>query len=131
MRLGEDAPFNCATCSDVDKQKRNCRNVKGLELTAIVWDEYDTDRKNEMAKQLTEAGAAKIVGLGDIRLYECPLSWITPETYEVMKFINFSRDSGALYAAGGWDNQPAWFVRAYEIVRTEIMQWEKKRKSKQ
>lgn len=105
--------------------------MKELEHTAIIWDTCDAQRKKELSAQLAAAGAVKVSGLGDIRLYECPLSWITPETHELLRLVNFSRDSSVLYAAGGWEDQPDWFVRAYDIVRTEIMQWDKKTKSKQ
>lgn len=36
-------------------------------------------------------------------------------------------DFGALYAAGGWSDQPEWFVKACGILRTEILLWEKKK----
>jgi hypothetical protein len=41
--------------------------------------------------------------------------------------VYLSMESGALYSSGGWEDQPEWFFRAYEIVRAETHQWQKKK----
>ncbi len=68
--------------------------------------------------------------LGDIRLYECPLSWITDETWELCRLLYLAQDTGVLYAAGGWADQPRWFLEAYELMRLEMIKWQRKTTSK-
>lgn len=68
-----------------------------------------------------EKKARKVFRLGDVRLYECPLSLITPETAEVMRMVYLADGSGVLPEAGGWSGQPHWFVEAREIFATESL----------
>ena len=63
--------------------------------------------------------AQKVLGLGDIRLYECPLSYLTEETAELMRVVFMIDSTGQLLFEGGWADQPFWLVEAYEIYRTE------------
>ena len=58
------------------------------------------------------------------------MTWITPETNNILRMVYLARDSGVLYSHGGWEDQPDWFREAYEIVRQEIMAWEKKKNKK-
>jgi hypothetical protein len=67
--------------------------------------------------------AIKLFVLGDIRLYECPLSWITEESWEICRMIYLAMDTHTLYAAGGWADQPVWFVQAFELLRVELAHW--------
>ena len=39
----------------------------------------------EVKEELKEKEAQKVFSLGDIRLYECPLSYITEETRDLMR----------------------------------------------
>ena len=94
--------------------------------TDVIWGDHLEDARKLISQALRDAGARKVTGLGDIRLYECPLTWITPETNNILRMVYLARDSSVLYAAGGWSDQPGWFTEAYEIVRTETLQWEKK-----
>lgn len=98
--------------------------------TAFVWAEYPEEERKRLSQALRDAGAEKVTGLGDIRLYECPLRWITPETNAILRMVYLARESGVLYSAGGWEDQPEWFREAYEIVRVEINLMEKKKASK-
>lgn len=66
-----------------------------------------------------ERGAKKVFRLGDIRLYECPLSYLTPDTAEMMRAVYMAEGSSALLLPGGWGAQPHWFVEASEIHRAE------------
>jgi hypothetical protein len=101
-----------------------------LAQTAFVWGEYPEEDRQRLSQALRDAGAVKVTGLGDIRLYECPLRWITAETNAILRMVYLARDSSVLYAAGGWADQPEWFTEAYEIVRLEMIRWEKKKASK-
>lgn len=67
----------------------------------------------------------KAYALGDIHLYECPASWITRETREIIRMVYLSMETGALYVSGGWADQPAWFVEAVEIYRAELARMKK------
>lgn len=57
--------------------------------------------------------------LGNIRLYECPLTFIEPETWEVIRLAYLIEDTKVLLYGGGWGDQPAWLVEAYEIFKGE------------
>lgn len=64
-------------------------------------------------------GAQKVMGLGDLRLYECPLSYITEETARLMRLVFLLDSTGKLLFEGGWADQPFWLAEAYEIYRGE------------
>ncbi len=55
-----------------------------------------------------------------MRLYECPLSYLTPETYELMRMVFLVNETGVLLNEGGWGAQPYWLVEAFEIFKVEI-----------
>lgn len=61
----------------------------------------------------------KVVSLGSLRLYECPLSYISEETFEVMKTVFMMENSGSLYLDGGLADQPSWVAEALEIYQVE------------
>ena len=54
-----------------------------------------------------------------MRLYECPLSYITADTWEVLRLVYLMDDSPGLLNPGGWGAQPFWLVEALEIFRAE------------
>lgn len=56
-----------------------------------------------------------------MRLYECPLSYLTEETAEVMRLLYLMDGTGRLLHTGGLAGQPFWLVEAYEIFKTEDM----------
>lgn len=72
-----------------------------------------------MISEHEEKNAGKVFSLGSIRLYECPLTYLTAETSEVMRMVSLADSSGNLPFDGGWTAQPMWFVEAYEIFRRE------------
>ena len=78
-----------------------------------------TGYTSEVVEEHGERGAKKVFRLGDIRLYECPLSYLTPDTAEVMRAVYMADGSAALLVPGGWGGQPHWFVEACEIYRAE------------
>lgn len=94
---------------------RNCANAKGLSEEARAVFAYTA----AVAGEIKEAQAAKVISLGNMRLYECPLSYMTEESSEVMRLVFLVEDTGALLYGGGWGSQPCWLAEAFEIYRTE------------
>ncbi len=74
--------------------------------------------KGESSRSVAQS-AQKVFSLGDIRLYECPVSYISYETVEMMRLVYLIDDSGSLLHGGGWGDQPAWLIEAVEVFRTE------------
>lgn len=65
-----------------------------------------------------------------MRLFECPISWITKETSQVLEVVTLAVDSGYLLFSGGWGKQPYWFVEAYQIYKEEVARWQEKETQK-
>lgn len=117
FKIGTDAgsPFNCQDCSDTDKEQRNCNNHLGL--TETVFTEFSDEEKAE----LEEKKAHSIFTLGGsptIRLYECPLTCIRPETTDIIKLVCLIDETHSLLFDGGWGNQPAWLAEAYSLYKS-------------
>lgn len=72
--------------------------------------------------------AQKVFTLGDLRLYECPLSYISEETREVIQMIFLMDSTKRLLFTGEWGEQPAWLVEAYGIFLTESAKYLKDRR---
>jgi len=100
-----------------DRARRNCNNRLGLSDEARAVDAYTPGVRAE----LEESGAKKVFRLGDIRLYECPLSYLTLDTAELMRLVYLIDGSGRLLHAGGWGAQPFWLVEAYGIYKSEAV----------
>jgi len=47
------------------------------------------------------------------------LSYISEETFAVMRSVFLMESSGGLYFDGGLADQPCWLVEAYEICQLE------------
>ena len=107
-------------------EARNCHNVKGLSEEARAVFSYTSGVKEE----IKEAKAAKVISLGDLRLYECPLSYLTEETGAVMRLVFLIEDSGRLYCGGGWGEQRCWLVEAFETYRAERGKFQKRLEKK-
>lgn len=60
-----------------------------------------------------------MIGIGGLRFYECPLSYLSEETSEIMRLVFLIDESGRLLHGGGWAEQPCWLVEALEIYRAE------------
>ncbi len=108
-------PFSCEACSESDKGMRNCFNVRGLSERARALSKYDEDVVSEHKKNT----AKKVFTLGDIRLYECPLSYITSDTRGILRVLYMADFLGTLVLAGGIAEQPCWFIEAVEIYGVE------------
>ena len=78
-----------------------------------------TEYTGEVNKELEEKGTGKVFSLGNIRLYECPLTYIEAETWEVIRLVYLIEDTKVLLHEGGWGNQPAWLVEVFEIFKGE------------
>ena len=72
-----------------------------------------------MKEEIKEKRAEKVFSIGGIRLYECPLTFIEAETWEVLRLVYLIEDTKVLLHGGGWGNQPVWLVEAYEIFKSE------------
>lgn len=59
-------------------------------------------------------GARKVLTLGSLRLYECPLSYISEESRELVRMVFLSEAARALLRRGGLGEQPYWFIEALE-----------------
>ncbi|MBI5491998.1 MAG: hypothetical protein HY893_03600 [Deltaproteobacteria bacterium] len=105
---------------------RNCSNRLGLSEEARAVEEYSPQIKGE----LMEKGAAKVFSLGDLRLYECPLSYIMVETAGVIRLIFLLDSTGHLLFSGGWAMQPYWLAEAYEIFKRESARAKEKENGK-
>lgn len=74
---------------------------------------------DELIKQeLRARKCAKVISLGDLRLYECPLSYMTAETLDVMRMV-FMMERGGRYFSGSLSDEPCWAIEAYEIYQAE------------
>lgn len=102
-------------CGEPDKKERNCSNYRGLSESARAVAAYDT----EISEEIKASGSVKVISLGDLRLYECPLSYISEETFRVMRAVFMMESSGRLYFVGGLADQPCWAVEAFEIYQSE------------
>ena len=109
------SPFECETCGDKDRESRNCCNVLDLSNDALAVTNY-TD---EVKVALSERNAKKVFTLGSLRLYECPLSYISEETRDVIQMVFLMDSTKRLLFAGEWGDQPAWLVEAYGIFLME------------
>ena len=114
----DGSPFDCKTCTSRDRRQRNCRNALGLSEVSRCVDAYSEDIKSELRR----AGASKVFSLGDLRLYECPLSYLTRDTGEIIRLVYLCDGTGHLLHPGGWGAQPCWLVEAFEIYRRERAQ---------
>lgn len=54
-----------------------------------------------------------------MRLYECPLTYVTGDSWEIAKTVYRSTDGAHLLLAGGWADQPHWFVEATDLFKIE------------
>lgn len=119
MRLAlvtkDASPFRCDRCEPADMQARNCANLLGLSEEARAVCNY-TD---EVADELKRKNAGKVVSLAGLRLYECPASYLTADTMEIERAVYATEAFGRMPLAGGWADQPCWFVEAYELYRAE------------
>lgn len=97
-------------------EARNCGNHLGLSEDALAVTEYTYG----VIYELKEKGAKKVISLGDMRLYECPLSYITSETWEIVSLVYLIEDTKRLLHQGEWGDQPYWLVDVVRIYKSEL-----------
>ena len=115
FKTRDASPFACETCADRDREARNCCNVLVLSDDALSISDYD----DEVKAELLDRNARKVFTLGDVRLYECPLSYISGETRDIIQTVFLMDSTKRLLFAGEWGEQPAWLVEAYGIFLIE------------
>lgn len=74
---------------------------------------------DDITARLKETGAGKVFSLGTIRLYECPVSYLSGDTREIIRLVYLLEDTGNMLHAGGWAEQPFWLIQAFEIFKRE------------
>lgn len=111
----DGSPFECKSCTYADRGARNCFNRLSLDEKARAVERYTED----VTRELKDKGARKVFSLGELRLYECPLSYISRDTHEIMRAVFLSAEGGRLLFSGGWAEQAYWFVEAIEIFKIE------------
>jgi hypothetical protein len=72
-----------------------------------------------ISEEISELNARKVFSLGGLRLYECPLSYITVESCDLIRLVYLTDDTGMLLFDGAWGAQPAWLIEAYEVFSFE------------
>lgn len=77
--------------------------------------EYSEEVKDELKIK----SAKKVIGLSGLRFYECPLSYLSVETVEVIRLVYLVDSSGSFLYEGGLGAQPAWLIEAYELYQVE------------
>ena len=78
-----------------------------------------TKYDEEVVGEHKEKAAKKVFTLGDIRLYECPLSYITNDTREMLRAVYMADSLGVLLLGKGLGEEPCWFVEAFEAYGRE------------
>ncbi len=74
--------------------------------------------------------ARKVAVLGDIRLYECPLSYITAETGEILQVVFLVTETHIPFFPGGWAEQPHWLSEAVALYKKEVLEWTERQRVK-
>ena len=78
---------------------------------------------DEVKEELKEKKADKVFSLGNLRFYECPLSYIETDTWDIIRLVFLMNATGELLYNGGLGEQPYWLVEAYEMYKTELSRY--------
>lgn len=61
-----------------------------------------------------------------IRMYECPTSYVTMDTINIVQLVYMIDSTGHLLYEGGLANQPYWLIEAMDIYKRESsLKWQK------
>ena len=82
----------------------------------------------EVNLEIEDKDACKVFGLSGLRLYECPISYLSSFTQEIMRLVVLIQDTGTLLYSGGWGDQPYSLVEAYYIFKEEAQRRDKAKK---
>lgn len=106
--------YDCSTCTTRERDNRNCNNRKERRYAIL-------DGPQEWG--LVPASLKPVLKIHRSKFFVCPMSVITPATWEMLRLTNAcltaEGDIACLPVAGGWLDQPRWFHQAVEIVRSE------------
>jgi hypothetical protein len=68
--------------------------------------------------------------MGDLKLYECPLTTITDLTWQIIRIVNQTTDDNGkilhLPYQGAYLDQPEWYRTAVEITQRERAEHQRK-----
>lgn len=122
--MKDNPGFNCADCKGRKKKVRNCDNVNGYKKTL--------SNKGEWG--LWPPALKPAIKLGDLKLYECPLTAITGRTWDIIRIVNQTTDdSGKILHMpypGSYLEQPEWYREAVEITQRERAEHRRKQLDK-
>jgi hypothetical protein len=103
--------YECRECPEKKRKSRNCRNRHGFKDSILLKHEWETASG-------TISPALKI---GEVKIYECPVSLITDKTWKILGIINATTDADCNivlpYKGGSYLEQPEWYKQAVKIVR--------------
>lgn len=115
-------PFDCNKCTNRDE--RNCQNRHRLIDSGLEGTDFPDWLKRDLQDKLpTKKGKFPRATwkLPDFKLYECPLTWITKDTYKILELL-FLEENPTRIFPGTWLDQPKWWIEAIQIYKTEKME---------
>lgn len=78
----------------------------------------------EQREFIKEHKLKKVAPLGSgkryMRLYECPVTYITQDTRDIIQLLYTIENTNHLLFEGGLARQPYWLIEALEIFKTEL-----------
>jgi hypothetical protein len=82
----------------------------------------DREAHKQVIAALTNKGYRPTIcpNLGDLRIYQCPTTLISPESIYMLELIFLTTQNDVLPYAGGWADQPPWFAEAYTLYKHEL-----------
>lgn len=83
------------------------------------------DEKEAIVAEHKEKKAGKLPPLGNLRMYVCPPLWFTKDTLSLIDAVFLFGDMGLLPFRGTWTEQPAWFIKAFKIYKSELSKFKK------
>lgn len=82
------------------------------------------DYTEEQSAFIKEHKLKKVAPLGSgkryMRLYECPITYITQDTRDIIQLLYTIENTNQLLHEGGLSKQPAWLIEALQIFKTEL-----------
>lgn len=81
--------------------------------------------------RLISAKIRFIAKWGDLKLFECPLSFITKKTWEILQIVNETTNAAGEILLLPWPGtlleQPSWYRESVRIVRAEKNKYQQQR----
>ena len=91
-------------------------------MTKTIFTEFTPEDREEIKGK----GARKVKTIGNkYRLYECPLTFTTETTTDLIDLVVLTNESGVLPFKGAWTDQPFWFVEAFMLYKKEMVDAQK------